>query len=294
MDGEGTGDQGQGTQAVEPVQEDLSAMLYPFLEWGPGQSRASLNAVFQNAQLQATKAIQWYEDHRRPQKRWARAFRCGALVLAGIAGILPIVSQILLPQNPDGGISLSPAWASVALALAAGLIGFDRFFGCSSSWLRYCVTDIRLKELLRVFQLDWQIANAARNTAGDHSQEEWVASMLRRARAFEMDVQALIRQETELWRHEFQSTLTQIDETARIARPSTLEVELPPRSDVAVPAKVMVRRAVPRPPSPPPPPSTRTPAPPRAHESRESSAPASQTPAIHRATDDSDMEPLSH
>jgi hypothetical protein len=294
MGEESTGDEEQGTQAVEPAHEDLSAGLYPCLEWGPGRSQASLNTVFQNAQLQAIKAIQWYEEHRRPQKRWARAFRCGALVLAGIAGILPIVSQILLTQYPDGGISLSPAWASVALALAAGLIGFDRFFGCSSSWLRYCVTDIRLKELLRAFQLDWQIADAARNAAGDRSQEERVTSMLRRARAFEMDVQALIRQETELWRHEFQSTLTQIDETARIARPSTTEVKLSPGLDGVVLVKKRVRRAVPRPPPPPPPPRTRTPAPSRANESRGFSAPASQAPVIHPATDGSDTGPLSH
>ncbi|PTL76367.1 SLATT domain-containing protein [Vitiosangium sp. GDMCC 1.1324] len=276
----------QGAQAVEPVREDLSAGLYPSLEWGAGQCEVSLNAVFQNAQLQALHAIQWYQVNRKPQKRWARTLRCGALVLAGIAGILPIVSQILLP---DGG--LSPAWASVALALAAALIGFDRFFGCSSSWLRYSVTDTRLQALLRAFQLDWQIANEARQAASTHPHKDLVVRMLKRARAFEMDVQTLIQQETESWRQEFQSVLTQSDTTTRTARPSLLEGEPSPRSDVVVTAKERGRHAVqhPLPPSGP-----RTPAPPGAPETQQPSAPVSRAPDIRSDTGDIGTPPLSH
>jgi hypothetical protein len=48
------------------------------------------------------------------------------------------------------------------------------------------------------------------------------------------------RQETEAWRQEFQSTLTQIDETGRMAKPSTLKVETPPESEVALPGKVVI------------------------------------------------------
>lgn len=227
------------------------AAVYPSLNWDPGQqSEASLDAVFRSSQLHAIKAIKWYQESRRPQRRWARLLRFGALLFAGIAGLLPIVSQILLSLSRED-ISISPAWATVALALAAGLIAFDRFFGCSSSWLRYSVADGRLQELLRAFQLDWQIASEARKAAGANTQEDLVAVMLKRARAFELDLQAVIRQETEAWRQEFQSTLKQIDETAHASRPSTLAVEVPPRSDVEVSEKVVVRPDASRPLPPP-------------------------------------------
>ena len=93
-----------------------------------------------------------------------------------------------------------------------------------------------------------------------------MAPMLERAPGLRDGSPALIRQETETWRQEFQSTLKQIDETARIGKPSTLEVEMPSKSDVSVQDKGGRQGGdTPSPaPRPPPPPRPWTPAPPRA------------------------------
>jgi low affinity Fe/Cu permease len=58
--------------------------------------------------------------------------------MVAVAGVLPVLSQIL--DAGSSGIVIQPAWATVALAIAAALIVLDRFFGFSSAWARYMVT----------------------------------------------------------------------------------------------------------------------------------------------------------
>jgi SMODS and SLOG-associating 2TM effector domain 2 len=117
------------------------------LGWGPGSAKGSLAALFKRASDCAQCAIEWYLKAKRPKQASARAVRGGSILLAALAGILPMLSQM-------PGSSIAPIWASVALALATAFVLLDRFFGFSSAWMRYITTELHLQQMLDEFQFD--------------------------------------------------------------------------------------------------------------------------------------------
>jgi hypothetical protein len=104
----------------------------------------------------------------------------------------------------------------VLLALAAACVGFDRFFGLSSGWMRNITTAQALRRRLELLQYDWAVecAKAATRTV-DGKQ---VLTRVGLLRAFADDAAVLMQQETSEWVTEFQSNLVQLETTA--GRPS--------------------------------------------------------------------------
>lgn len=98
-------------------------------------------------------SIDWYD-----RKKWSKSLlgfllRLGAILMVGVGGLIPLIGE-LLKRNGIPGIS--PAWATVALALAALLIAIDRFGGYTSGWIRYIRTAQSLTRLKGEFLMDWQ------------------------------------------------------------------------------------------------------------------------------------------
>ncbi len=104
-------------------------------------------------------------------------------------------------------------WASVAIGVAAALVLLDRFFGSSTGWMRFIRTEMHLRQLHQEFEMSWERERAA--WAGQDPSAKQVQQMLGRAMAFVTKVSEVVRQETEEWVREFQSTLRQLDEAAR-------------------------------------------------------------------------------
>ena len=192
------------------ARSDFSVKELPELDWGPVQASESLSKVHQHASAQCHDAITWYLQSMRGKRRGAVAFRLGAIVAASAAGILPILTMIF---TTDGRPAFSPAWASVAIGIAAALVLFDRFFGSSTGWMRFIRTEMHLRQLHQEFEMNWERERAV--WAGQDPSAEQVQQMLGRAMAFVTRVSEVVRQETEEWVLEFQSTLRQIDEAAR-------------------------------------------------------------------------------
>lgn len=182
------------------------------LVWEPSDVPGSLDALYQYVKDRATKAIDWYLESKRDKKTWAIWLRVLAILLASAGAIIPILSQII--TDPKGNQIIAPAWASVALVLAGVLVALDRFLGCSSSWIRYISTELRLQKILDEFQIDWQCQKSKWKDAGpDDKQTE---GMFATAKQFIQEVDQLIIEETNAWIAEFQSVLKQIDELAKM------------------------------------------------------------------------------
>lgn len=99
------------------------------------------------AEDRATEAIEWYLRDKQP-KRWAsRLLRAAAVLFAVTGGVLPLISGSIHGINPDLGY--------VSLAIAAGCVAFDHFFGLSSGWIRDITAIQALQGLLARFHLDW-------------------------------------------------------------------------------------------------------------------------------------------
>jgi hypothetical protein len=192
------------------VSKDLGPTQRFRLCWEAGKVLTSLETLFDRIAYEAETAITWYIRAKRPKQQWAMFLRVSAIGAGTIAGIIPILAQIFVR---DGHPVIQPAWSSVALGTAAALVLLDRFFGFSSAWMRYVATELDIRQLTQEFQLDWESDKAAWHSA--EPTPDQLRSTLARFKAFVTQVNTIVRQETDAWIQEFQSTLKQIDEAAK-------------------------------------------------------------------------------
>ena len=175
-------------------------------------SAASLQAVYHHVSTQASAAVAWYLQARVPKKRWAHVLRVVAILAAATAGIMPMLSQIVVRE--DGRSYIAPVWASVCLGIAAAAVALDHFFGFSTAWMRYLATELQIRRILEPFQIDWEIERT--KWASGTPNPEQTAQALSRCRTFLGETNAFIEQETNAWIAEFQSTLKMLDEAAKV------------------------------------------------------------------------------
>jgi SMODS and SLOG-associating 2TM effector domain 2 len=219
---------------------DLRAVPFPdqaLQQWHDPE--VALTLLYRHAEARAIDAVDWYLEDKRGKRAWSRGLRVVAILLVIAGGLQPVL-------DAAGGGRGEPAWGYVLLALAAACVGFDRFFGLSSGWMRTMTTAQALRRRLELLQYDWAVecAKAATRTV-DGKQ---VLARVGLLRAFADDAAALMQQETSEWVTEFQSNLVRIETSA--ARPSLVGArpQGPRDGDAArhVPAEPAA------PPSPPP------------------------------------------
>lgn len=142
----------------------------------------------------AYEAIEWYLLKKKRKARWSRCLRAMFAMLAALGGTVPVAA--LASGNPVLG-----NWGFVLLALAAGCLAYDRFFGYSTAWMRYVSTAITLRALLGDFQVSWLKLdeNASREHRIDHIHQ------------FVIAVNDIICRETESWSNEFTSQFTELE-----------------------------------------------------------------------------------
>jgi hypothetical protein len=192
------------------AKEDLKASGFPSLVWDGTQDVKSLEALRAFVVTAAEDASSWYIRNRVWKRFWGQYLRLFAMIATTIAGIIPILSQI---YTINGQPWIPPAWGSVALAVAAGLVGADYFFGFSSAWMRYMETDQKVAHALRDFQFDWESLRAT--WGANPLPAAQVAAALARLKQFGMLVQQLVQDETNAWITEFRTSLHMIDDAAR-------------------------------------------------------------------------------
>jgi low affinity Fe/Cu permease len=197
---------------VEPekrISQDIRPGELGPLDWRPEHARQSLDLIYQHVVDTAARAINWYLVARRPKKRWAQRLRVGAIVMVAVAGVLPVLSQILGTRTSE---VIQPAWATVALAIAVALIALDRFFGFSSAWARYMATGQAISAALNQFRIDWQKSSC--QFPADGLSHDSIDHLLDLAKALAIKTDDLIQAETLQWVKEFRETLTEIERSA--------------------------------------------------------------------------------
>src|SRR5436309_3295630 len=105
-------------------------------EWSPevlaGKDAAdAIPTIFGYVENAAASSMAWYYAQRKLGKaRASRCLRAFAIVLAIVGGLMPIIHGMYpQPWIAQLGFAL--------LALAAGAVAADRYFGVSSGWIRY-------------------------------------------------------------------------------------------------------------------------------------------------------------
>ena len=190
------------TNANPGPDPDLGAPDLPSLTWSPASTRENLDLLYGWAQRLATESIDWYLSEKKRKARWSRLLRAMTAVLATIGGAIPVAA--LASGRPSFA-----SWGYVVLVIAAGCIGYDRYFGYSSAWQRYLTAAIALRGRLIDFRLVWaeQMAQLGDRTP----QGEDLAQVVRVVQDFVASLNQLVESETDAWLAEFSNRLNELE-----------------------------------------------------------------------------------
>jgi len=207
--------------ANQPRQKpkDFAFEQFPLdLKWSPAEKLNSLQRLFEFADAHCTKAIQWYHTSKRNKQRFGYSLRFLAIIAVAIAGIIPVMSEIICRQYEKQCIS--PAWATVSIALGALFIALDRFAGYTSGWVRYVRSAQKLTELQGQFRLEWCVymhsevdSSVAQSGDGGGTKEETRRKDygILLCKEYIDSVNSVVSYETDAWAQEFQQVLIQFE-----------------------------------------------------------------------------------
>ncbi|MDE3180205.1 MAG: SLATT domain-containing protein [Acidobacteriota bacterium] len=180
--------------------------------WSENDPMGSLAALFQAAVDKCQEQINWYKTNLR-WKRWgSRACRAVAIILIGIGSLLPLVAAAVVGSGLWDSHKIYFGFGYVAFALAAGFLGFDKYFGLSTGWLRFIRTQLVLEGGVDKLKLDW-VALIAMVQGGKPTPDQ-VQALLRRLQTFTQFVDSTVEQETNAWILEFQASLAELVKAA--------------------------------------------------------------------------------
>ena len=162
------------------------------------------------ARAVAETAYEWYRLEKNRKGQRARLIRAFAIISIGASGLIPILSVIF---TDNGKSFISPAWASVALAIGGILILFDRFFGFSTGWMRYIDAMLTIRSAVGEFDLETAQIRAGLPEPMDETAT--ASAIALRCTALVREVNAVIQGESGKWDEEFSSALSKMDEQLR-------------------------------------------------------------------------------
>lgn len=198
-------------------QGDLKPDQFPKLSWKPENALESLDRLYDYVTQKATKAINWYYE----KKQWKRCMGCflryNVILFTAFAGVIPILGTIYKKGNIP---VINPAWATIAIAIAATMIAVDKFGGFTSGWVRYVLSAQEIEQAIEDFRFSWQKAKLRLNNPpkGDEIQ-----NMIVESERLLTEVQKIIRTETQKWITEFQTAIKEVEEAAKLAAKASRE-----------------------------------------------------------------------
>ncbi len=158
----------------------------------------------------AMAAHDWYAEERKTKRLYARILRFAVIIVTAIAGIIPLIAEM---GSPGKWFYVSPGWSSIFLAVAGAIIGFDKFFGLSTGWLRFTDAMTRIRSAIYRFDLDLLYMKEA-------CPEKWDAdsaacNVIDRCRQVVTEVDEIVAGETSRWETEFRQVIQKIDAAAK-------------------------------------------------------------------------------
>jgi len=188
------------------------AEINPFPGWNKEKSQESLDALYHWAVQTATNHIEWYDRKKKPRRIWSQALRFLSIIFAAIGALCPLIDATGIlgsPSDTQNRLILAQ-WGYVFLALAASIVGFDYYFGHSSGWMRFIVTQISIERALKEFQYDWLILKVQQENNPSNT-----PIFVQRAKDFTLQIENIIKQETDAWVTEFQTNISQLEKVLK-------------------------------------------------------------------------------
>ncbi len=186
--------------------------------------------------------ILWYLHRKKWPRRLSRGIRFTAIVLAIIGGLWPLaVSADLIDGKSQSQLGY------VFIALAGSILLTDRYFGFSSSWMRFMTVQMSLQRALEKFQLNWtvwQIQAGSQTATPSSMSSEQISSGITMLSNFQTDIGSLIDQEFQTWVAEFKEQLANLQATIskdkEDQKPGNIVVSINAATDLEGPRQLYV------------------------------------------------------
>ncbi|HUB80605.1 MAG TPA: SLATT domain-containing protein [Bryobacteraceae bacterium] len=179
------------------------------LSWNEEDLESSLATLRRYVENEAQRQIEWYRSKRQRKASVSTALRFSAILLFVLGGLVPVVKATLTPEAVSHlGFDFGQV-GYLLIAIAAGCVAMDRFFGYSTGWIRYMTTGLALEKSLEEFRLEW--ARHMAKLRGEAPREAELDQLILTCESFILAVRAQVEQETHAWVAEFESNLAQLE-----------------------------------------------------------------------------------
>jgi hypothetical protein len=197
---------------------DVPHLQVQNLKWSNAtETQESIVKLYQYAEAFANDSIDWYGRKKRGKAWMSQSLRALAIIFTTAGGLMPIINALGQTTGQLGYLFLG---------FAAACIGFDRFFGYSSGWMRYITTKMMMERMVSEFRMDWAMMVA--KLGGKSPTTDQVQLMIQRIKEFLVGINTHVEQETQTWVLEFKTNLAEIEKTATTqrdsARPGAIDI----------------------------------------------------------------------
>jgi hypothetical protein len=171
-------------------------------------SAETLSSYFKHVSAEITAEIRWYKRKRKEGRFLTTSLRTLAVTAAAAGILLPLMENFAeriarglawLFGVPAAQITGAEA-AYISLAFGAVLLLIDQVFVVTSGWVRYMITELKLKAALSDLEFEWA-ERFPRVVAGEGGADEAKAALaaLRKARVAANEI---VEAETRTWASE--------------------------------------------------------------------------------------------
>lgn len=199
------------------------------LKWNTDDEiQASIGQLYEYGEANASSSVEWYGRQKHKKAIMSRILRGLAIVFTIAGGLTPIVAALGLQNigTPPGTQIQVGQLGYLLLGLAAACVGFDKFFGFSSGWMRYLGAKMIIERALSEFRLDWAMMVA--KLRENPPTTDQVQLMIQRVKEFLLTVNNHVEQETQAWVSEFKTNLAEIEKSAKeqgeSSRPGAIDI----------------------------------------------------------------------
>ncbi|WP_300454519.1 SLATT domain-containing protein [Accumulibacter sp.] len=203
----------------------------------------ALQMLAADLEKRAVEAADWYLRNKIWPRRLSRLLRFLAILFGILGGLAPLVGGAYLFGDAGNGkpaLANATQWGYILIALAAASMLFDRYFGFSSSWMRYMTAQMALQRSLEKFQLSWRLWRI--KVSGTQPSDEQQAAAIGLLTAFQQEVGDLVEQEFQAWIAQFKEQLAElqaaIDKDKAERRPGNLVVGIHSATAISGPAEI--------------------------------------------------------
>ena len=183
------------------------------------------------------ESIQWYLIYKKWPKRLSQWVRVLAVLLFTLGGLAPLLNT----YQPMAAYQLDHL-GYIFIALGAAILGLNKFFGFSSTWVRYMKTQLALQSALEKFRQDW-IFWRMQVVKGQLTLDQ-TAVATKRLGDYQKQLTDLATAELQEWITEFQNEMAAlqaaVDKGRNDLSPGTLMVSYSAQPPIAGPVAVLL------------------------------------------------------